>query len=100
MKCSKPVFKDMNLWLRKKLLFRKSLEKLQITSYKFDNPYLTKAALTNRMKKAHNFTKTTTKNDFMDISTNNELHNNDTNIEIDKLEVKNSFMLEHAKEQE
>ena len=52
------------------------------------------------MKKAHNFTKTTTKNDFMEISTNNELHNNDTNIEIDKLEVKNSFMLEHAKEQE
>ena len=36
----------------------------------------------------------------MEISKNNESDNNDTNIEIDKLEVENSFMLEHAKKQE
>ena len=36
----------------------------------------------------------------MEIPTNNESDNNDTNIEIDKLEVENSFLLEHAKEQE
>ena len=52
------------------------------------------------MKKAHNISKTCIKKEFMESSTNNESDNNDTNIEIDKLEVENSFMLEHAKEQE
>ena len=52
------------------------------------------------MKKAHNISKTTTKKEFMKTFTNNKSDNNDTNIEIDKLEVGNSFMLEHAKEQE
>ena len=52
------------------------------------------------MTKVHNISKTTTKKEFMEISTNNESDNNDTNIEIDKLEVENSFMLENAKEQE
>ena len=65
---------------------------------KFDKPYL--GALTHHMKKVHNISKTTTKKEFMEISTNNESDNNDTNIEIDKLEVENSFMLENAKEQE
>ena len=65
-----------------------------------DKPYLKKGALTNHMKKAHNIFKTTTKKEFMEISTNNESDNNDTNIETDKLDVENSFMLEHAKEQE
>ena len=61
---------------------------------------LKKCDLTNHMKKAHNISNTTTKKEFMEISTNNESDNNDTNIEIDKLEVDNSFMLEHGKEQE
>ena len=52
------------------------------------------------MKKAHNISKTTKKKEFMEIPTNNESDNNDTNIEKDKLEVENSFLLEHAKEQE
>ena len=64
------------------------------------NPTLKKGALTNHMTKVHNISKTTTKKEFMEISTNNESDNNDTNIEIDKLEVENSFMLENAKEQE
>ena len=64
------------------------------------NPTLKKGALTNFMTKVHNISKTTTKKEFMEISTNNESDNNDTNIEIDKLEVENSFMLENAKEQE
>ena len=51
------------------------------------------------MKKAHNISKTTTKKEFMEISTNNESDNSDTNIEVDKLKMENSFMLEHAKEQ-
>ena len=52
------------------------------------------------MKKAHTISKTTTKKEFIEISTNIESVNNDTNIEIDKLEVEHSFILEHAKEQE
>ena len=56
--------------------------------------------MTNRMKMAHNISKTTTNKEFMKFSTNIESDNNDTNIEIDKLELENSFMLEHAKEQE
>ena len=41
------------------------------------------------MKKAHNISKTTKKKEFMEIPTNNESDNNDTNIEKDKLEVEN-----------
>ena len=52
------------------------------------------------MKKAHNISKTTTKKEFMKIFTNNESDNKDTNIKLEKLEVENSFMFEHAKEQE
>ena len=52
------------------------------------------------MKKAHNIFKTTTKKEFMEISTNNDSDNNATIIEINKLQVENSFMLEQAKEQE
>ena len=52
------------------------------------------------MKKAYNISKTTTKKEFMEISTKNESDNKDTNIEINKQEVENSFMLKHAKEQE
>ena len=52
------------------------------------------------MKKTHNISKTTTKKEFMETSKNNESDNNDTNIEIDKLEVENSLMFDHAKEQE
>ena len=74
--------------------------KEQYKCKKCDKPYFKNGALTNHMKKAHNISKTTTKKEFMEISTNNESDNNDTNIEIDKLEVENSFMLEHAKEQE
>ena len=59
-----------------------------------------KGALTNNMMKAHNISKTTTKKEFMEISINNESDNNNTDIEIDKLEVANSFWFEHTKEQE
>ena len=59
-----------------------------------------KGALTNHMKKAHNISKTTTKKEFMETSANNESYHKDTSIKIDKLEVENSFMLEHTKEQE
>ena len=52
------------------------------------------------MKNAQNIAKITTKNGFNEISTNNESDNNDTNIEIDKIEMEKLFILEHAKEQE
>ena len=66
----------------------------------FYKPFFKKGAFTNHMKKAHNISKTTTKYRFMKISENIDLYNNDINIEVDKLEMENSFILENAKEQE
>ena len=40
--------------------------------------------LTTHIKKAHNISKNITKEEFMEISTNNESDNNNKNIEVDK----------------
>ena len=65
---------------------------------------MTNATLKGRFykpyKKAHNISKTTTKKEFMKISTNNDSDHKDTNIEKYKLQVESSFMSEHTKEQE
>ena len=44
------------------------------------------------MQNDHNIFKNTTKTEYMEISTNNESDNNDTNVKIDKIGVENSFM--------
>ena len=72
--------------------------KQQYKCTKCDKPNFKKGAFTNYMKNAHNISKITTMNEFMD-STNNKSDNIDTNIEIDKLEMEKLFILEHAKEQ-
>ena len=71
----------------------------QYICYKCDKPYIIKGALTNHLRKVHKITKSPTKKDLMDISTNSDSDINDTVIQLDDVfEAEKTAILEQAKD--